>query len=105
VWTNGRLVRVPGTTENDEGLLVAASSRDLVKLVWERHSPAWDRRQQGIWAAESVRNKRTGRWSIRNFRHLTHSHYDAIIETNPLAVSAAGRALTAVRRNGSLDTP
>jgi hypothetical protein len=105
VWTNGRLVRVPGTTADDEGLLVAASSRGRVQLVWERHSPTWDRRRQGIWTAESVRDKKTGRWSIRNFRHRTHSHYDEIIETNPLAVSAAGRALIAFRRTGLLFTP
>jgi hypothetical protein len=105
VWTSGQLVRVPGTTANDSHLLVAARSRNVVKLVWERQSPTWDRRQQGIWTAESVRNKRTGRWSIRNMRHLTHSHYDTIIETNPLAISAAGRALTASSRTGSLVSP
>ncbi|MEA2469279.1 MAG: hypothetical protein QOE38_277 [Thermoleophilaceae bacterium] len=105
VWTKGQLVRVPSTTADDEGLLVAASSRDLVKLAWERHSTTWDRRQQGIWTADSARNKKTGRWSIRNIRHRTASHYDEIIETGPLAVSAAGRALIAFRRNGRLDTP
>jgi hypothetical protein len=105
VWTNGQLVRVRGTSANDEGLLVAASSRDVVQLVWERHSATWDRRQQGVWTAESVRDRKTGRWSIRNIRHRTDSHYDEIIETNPLAVSAAGRPLIAFRRIGQLDTP
>src|SRR5436305_1663024 len=68
LWTNGQLVRVPGTTTNDVRLLVAASSRDRVHLVWERHSPTWDPRQQGIWTAESVRNASTGRWSIHDIR-------------------------------------
>ena len=96
---------MPGTSANDEGLLVAASSRDVVQLVWERHSATWDRRQQGVWTAESVRDRKTGRWSIRNIRHRTDSHYDEIIETNPLAVSAAGRPLIAFRRIDRLDTP
>ena len=102
VWADGQLVRVPGTTTNDENLLVAASSRDRVKLAWRRISPTWDRRQQGIWTAESVRNPKTGRWSIRNLSHRSDSHYD---ELNSLTVTAAGRPLIAYRRMGRLDGP
>ena len=95
VMTNGRLVRVPGTTANDWNLLVAASSPDRVQLAWQRRSTSWDRRQQGIWTAVSIRNKRTGRWRIRNIRHQTHSHYDRLTS---LTVSATGRALIAYLR-------
>lgn len=95
VSTNGQLVRVPGTTANDWGLLVAAKSRDRVLLAWRRRSPIWDRSQQGIWTAVSVRDKRTGRWSIRNIRHRSPSHYDSL---SSLAVTAAGRPLIAFKR-------
>jgi hypothetical protein len=101
VWTGGQLVRVPGTTANDENLLASASSPSRVKLAWRRGSEAWDRREQGIWTAESVRNPRTGRWSIRNIRHRSDSHYDVL---DSLAVTAAGRALVAYRRIGQLET-
>src|SRR4051812_19661783 len=95
VMTNGRLARVPGTSANDWNLLVAASSPDRVQLAWQRRSTSWDRGQQGIWTAETVRDKATGRWSIRNVRHRTHSHYDRLTS---LTVTATGRALVAYLR-------
>jgi hypothetical protein len=95
VWASGQLVRLPGTTANDSNLRVAARSRDRVELAWQRGSPTWDRSQQGIWTAESVRSKKTGRWSIRNIHHRTDSHYDLL---RSLAVTAAGRPLIAYTR-------
>jgi hypothetical protein len=97
VWADGQLVRLRGTTANDQGLLVAASSSGRVKLAWQRLSPTWDRSQQGIWTAESVRDPRTGRWSIRNVSHRTDSHYDVL---DSLTVTATGRALVAYKRLG-----
>jgi hypothetical protein len=99
VFADGQLVRVPGTTAKDEKLLVAASSANRVKLAWRRFSPTWDRRQQGIWTAEGVRNRKTGRWSIRNLSHRSDSHYD---ELDSLTVTAAGRPLIGYLRVGRL---
>ena len=90
VLTDGQLVRVPGTTADDWNLLVAASSQDRVQLAWQRRSAAWDRARQGIWTAESIRSRTTGRWSVRNIHHATNSHYD---ELTSLAVTASGRPL------------
>jgi hypothetical protein len=99
VWADGQLVRVRGTTANDEDLLVAASSSGRVELAWRRVSPTWDRHQQGIWTGESVRDPRTGRWSIRNVTHRSDSHYDVL---DSLTVTAGGRALIAYKRLGRL---
>ena len=95
VLTDGQLVQVPGTTADDWNMRVAASSRDRVQLAWERRSASWDRNQQGIWTAESVRDKTTGQWSIRAIRHRTVSHYDHLTS---LTVDARGRALAAYVR-------
>ena len=95
VATNSHLARVPGTSANDWGIRVAASSRDRVVLAWTRRSATWDRHQQGIWTAESVRNKKTGAWSIRNIRHRTDSHYDTLTS---LTVTATGQPLIASTR-------
>jgi hypothetical protein len=95
VMTNGRLLRVPGTTSDDFALQVAAASPDRVLLAWRRRSASWDRTRQGIWVAESVRDKRTGRWSIRGIQHRTASHYDFLTS---LAVTAAGRPLISYTR-------
>jgi hypothetical protein len=89
------LVRVPGTTADDFNLLVAASSRDRVQLAWQRRSASWDLEQQGIWTAEGVRDKKTGRWSIGSIHHRTVSHYDRL---SSLTVDARGRALAAYLR-------
>jgi hypothetical protein len=87
-----QLVHVPGTTADDWNLFVAASSRDRVQLAWQRRSASWDRGQQGIWTAEGVRDKKTGRWSIGSIAHRTESHYDLL---SSLTVDARGRALAA----------
>jgi hypothetical protein len=102
VATDGRVVRVPGTSANDWGVLVAARSADRVILAWMRRSPTWDRSEQGIWTAESVRDPDTGRWSIHRIRHVTHSHYDTLTS---LAVTAAGRPLVAYTRAAFVETP
>jgi hypothetical protein len=99
VLADGQLVRVPGTTANDENLLVAASAANRVQLAWQRLSPTWSRHQQGVWTAESMRDPRTGRWSIRNLRHRSDSHYDVL---NSLTSTAAGRGLLSYRRVGGL---
>jgi hypothetical protein len=95
LWADGQLLRVPRTTANDQGLLLAASSRDRVQLAWHRRSAIWDRTQQGIWTAEGVRNTKTGRWSIRNIRHRSNSHYDSL---TTLTVTGLGRPLIAYTR-------
>jgi hypothetical protein len=46
-----------------------------------------------------VRNRKTGRWSIRNLSHRSDSHYD---ELDSLTVTAAGRPLIGYLRIGRL---
>ena len=93
--TGGRLTKVPGTNASDNNLLVAASSPTRVQLAWQRTSVSWDLSRQGIWSAESIRDPRTGRWSIQNTRHRTSSHYDRLTS---LTATATGQPLIAYTR-------
>jgi hypothetical protein len=95
VMTGGRLIKVPGTSATDSNLLVAASSPTRVQLAWQRTSASWDLSQQGIWSAESIRDPKTGRWSIQNMRHRTSSHYDRLTS---LTATATGQPLIAYTR-------
>jgi hypothetical protein len=48
-----------------------------------------------MWTAESVRDPKTGRWSIQNMRHRTSSRYDRLTS---LTVTATGQPLIAYTR-------
>jgi hypothetical protein len=95
VWSSGRIARVPGTSSLDDGFLVAAASPDRVQLAWQRTSPAWNRKQQGIWTAQRALDRKTGRWSFGAARHRTDSAYDRL---GALTVDARGRALAGYGR-------
>ena len=98
----GNLVRVPGTDLGDVtdtslygsfAFLVVAASRDRVVLARQRDTrplsgaslypplsaaTRWDRRRQGIWLQQRVRDRRTGTWQFLPARHVTASAYDVL---------------------------
>jgi hypothetical protein len=95
VMTDGRIEQLPEAGDDVPFFQVAAGSPDRVRLAWTRRSPSWDVSAQGVWTAERVRNRKTGRWALRSVRHRSVSRYDALLS---LTVDARGRALAAYSR-------
>jgi hypothetical protein len=107
----GTPVRVSGTTVRDTASpisdaelrgvpIAAAASRGRVFIAWQRDSiyrrPSWDRKQQGIWLREYVRDPASGVWQFRPAPHLTNSAYDRL---DSLSVGADGPAVGSTTYN------
>jgi hypothetical protein len=95
VMSDGRIERVRAAGRDAPFFQVAASSPDRVELAWSRHSATWDVREQGVWTARRVRDRHTGRWSLRAVRQRTRSAYDAL---SSVTADARGRPLVAYVR-------